>query len=318
MKNKLKYMIAASFAFAILFVACQDDDHNLGDLKTPTNFVINTNIVGQSATFPNGDGSGNVNITLSSNGAVSYKIGYNLVSEPTTSSFEIYPSGVLLKKFEEPGEKTYRITAVAYGAGGVTSTTTKDITVRFDFNMDPTIIQNLTNGTSKAWVVDKSVAGHLRIGPWSDPSSHWWSAGIDEKVACCNCFYTATYTFVKTPSNTYQLAVASPDGIFMNTNSAENNLGVSANSGEMCYPLSQPTKGINFGDAASSFPSTYFSDVTSTTGYKISVAGNDGFIGYGSASNTYEILESTPTYLYLRSRGVNQGNFWYIKLKPAL
>jgi len=316
MKNRIKYILGLSFATTLFFVACQKEDYTLGDLNTPTNLVINTEIVGQNATFPNGDGSGDVKIVLKADNAISYKIGYNLASDASSPTNINLPSGVVTKKFEEPGEKTYRITAVAYGPGGTSTTLTKDITVRFDFVMDPTIITNLTNDASKTWVVDKDVPSHLRIGPWSDPGTIWWSAAINEKVACCNCFYTATYTFTKTPTNTYNLAVTSPDGIFMNRNAAENNLGVSG-AGEACHPFTQPTKSFNFGSSASSFPAGLPAEITSTTGYKITVDGNDGFIGYGSASNTYEIIESTPTYLYLRSRGANQGNFWYIKMKPA-
>jgi len=227
------------------------------------------------------------------------------------------PTGTVTKRFEDDGVFAYRITAIAYGPGGTSTVSTKDITVRSDFNMSPTIIQNLTNGSSKAWVVDKSVPAHLRIGPWGDPTTIWWSAAIDEKVACCNCFYTATYTFSVNASNTYNLAVNSPDGIFMNRNAGENNLGVSG-AGEACHPWTQPTKALTFGNSGSDFDPIFPNgEPAVTTGYKMTVSGNDGFIGYGSCSNIYEILESTPTYLYIRSRGANQANYWYLKLKPA-
>lgn len=318
MKNKIfiagGILVTAVFA---LFSCQKDGDYSLGELTTPTNLVITTQIVGQNATYPNGNGSGDVTISLHADNAIAYKIGYKLVSDSGNPTMAAFPgTGTTTKRFETDGTNTYRITAIAYGPGGTSTTQTKDITVRYDFNMDPTIVQNMTSGTSKTWVVDKSVPAHLRIGPWADPTTIWWSAAIDEKVACCNCFYTATYTFTKTPSNTFTLAVASPDGIFMNRNAAENNLGVSG-AGEACHPWTQPTKAIAFGDSASSFPAGLPLDITSTTGYKITVEGNDGFIGYGSCSNTYEIIESTPNYLYLRSRGANQNNFWYLKLKPA-
>lgn len=316
MKKNIKYIFALLAASAFFLLGCEEEKYELGDLNAPTNLVITTEIVGQNAANPNGNGSGDVKITLSANNAIAYKIGYNKVEDNVSPTLTSLPSGSVTKRFEDPGVIAYRITAVAYGAGGTSTVVTKDITVRSDFNMDPTIVQNLTNGSSKAWVVDKSVPAHLRIGPWDDPSTIWWSAAIDEKVACCNCFYTATYTFTVTPSNTYNLAVNSPDGIFMNRNAAENNLGVSG-AGEACHPWTQPTKDIAFGNSASSFPAGLPSEIASTTGYKITVDGNDGFIGYGSCSNTYEIIECTPTYLYLRSRGVNQGNFWYLKLKPA-
>jgi hypothetical protein len=316
--KKIKYILGLSSLLALFLVGCQQETYTLGDLNAPSSLVINTQVIGQSVTNPNGDGSGNVKITLTANNALTYKIGYKLINDNNSPILTQVPTGSVTKKFEDAGVSTYRITAVAYGKGGTSTNITKDITVRVDFNMDPTIISNITNNSSKTWVVDKSVASHLRVAPWSDndgagnpnnPATVWWSASINEKEVCCNCFYTARYTFTKTPTNTYTLAVASPDGIFMNK--ADNNLGVTGTT-EECTPFTQPTKGFSFGSATSRpLPN----DVPATTGFRITVDGVDGFIGYGSAGNTYEILESTPTFLYLRARGANQSNLWYIKLK---
>ena len=49
----------------------------------------------------------------------------------------------------------------------------------------------------------------------------------------------------------------------------------------------------------------------------MNLGSTDVYIGYGSLLSEYEILEITPTYMYLRIQGTETGNGWYVKLKPA-
>src|SRR5450759_5077081 len=166
MKNNIKYLIGI-FVLLLIIGSCKKTTYSLGDLTAPTNVLITTAIAGQDATHPNGDGSGNVQITVTADNALSYKVDYD-ANDPVDLVF--LPTGTITKKYTTLGLNTYRITAVAYGKGGTSSTITKDVTVQSNYTPDPAIVANLTGGTSKTWVVDKSVAGHLGVGPWSTTS----------------------------------------------------------------------------------------------------------------------------------------------------
>jgi hypothetical protein len=310
MKTNTKYILSVLVLLLLVSTSCTQETYSLGGLTAPSNVVINTVIVGKDATHPNGDGSGNVNISVEGANILAYKIDYG-----TSSEINLVPlvGGKASKKYSPPngssGVFNFLISVVVYGKGGVTTTANKEVTVRIDFMIPPEIIANLTNGTSKTWVVDKSVAGHLGVGPWvGSATPEWWSASIDEKVASANCVYTATYNFTKLANGTYTLQVVAPDGIY--ANASHTNLPFSG-SGESCFPYAGSLKTVSFGTSTSDMPNA------ASTKINFTVLGNDGFVGYGSCSNTYEILSITNTSIYLRSQGVEPGNAWYLKLKPA-
>jgi len=309
MKRIFKYLLGV---FAVFFISnsCTNKTYTLGDLTAPTNIVIKADIVGATTATPNGDGSGNVVITVTSDNALGYKVNYDA---NTSTSFVFLPTGSITNKYTTLGTNTYRIAAVVYGKGGTSSTITKDVTVKFDYVVNPTIATNLTGGTSKTWVVDKSVAGQLGVGPWSNTSTwpEWWAAGVNEKVSTANCFYTATFTFTKVAAtNSYTLQVTTPDGAFTKTGSLTTLPGIPGSGAEACYSYGGGTGAFSFipssSGVAASAPSTKVAIV---------LAGNSTFIGYGAVQKEYEILVLTATYMYLRVQGTETGNAWYIKLK---
>jgi hypothetical protein len=309
MKNKFKAFLAIG-ALLIFYSSCQKNSYSLGDLTAPTNLAITTAIVGQTTANPNGDGSGDVKITVTADNALAYKVDYD-ASTPVDLVY--LPTGSITKKFSTLGTNTFRITAIAYGKGGTSTSVTKDITVRFDYTPDPAIVTNLTGGTSKSWVVDKSVPGHLGVGPWSGSSiPEWWAAGVNEKVACCNCFYTATFKFTKATGNAYTLQVTSPDGAFTKTGALAGGLpGIPGSGDEGCYSYGGGTSNFAF------LPATSGIAASASTQTVISLAGNNTYIGYGAVQKDYEILSLTATAMYLRVRGTETGNAWYIKLKAV-
>jgi len=245
MKRIFKYLLGV---FVVFFISnsCTNTTYTLGDLTAPTGLTITAEIVGATTGSPTGDGSGDIKITITAKDALSYKVDYDA---NTPLDLVYLPTGSITKKYTTLGLNTYRITAVVYGKGGTSSTTTKDVTVRSDFTPNPSIVSNLTGGTTKTWVVDKSVAGQLGVGPWSNTSSwpEWWAAGVNEKVACCNCFYTSTFTFAKVASNgTYTLQVTCPDGAFTKTGSLTTLPGIPGSGAEACYSYGGGTGAFSF------------------------------------------------------------------------
>lgn len=312
MKNIFKTVFIVA-ALVFIFSACTKKEYSLGDLTAPSNIVITTEVVGQDATHPDGDGSGNVNITITADNALAYKVGYD--AKTAADCALISSSGKVTKSFAKPGVNTYRITAVVFGKGGTSSLSTTDVTVRSDFNADPAIVTALTGNASKTWVVDPSVPGHFGVGPWNKASisPEWWSAAINEKVGCCNCFYTSTFTFTKVvASGTYTLTVATPDGAFTKTGDLAGGLpGIPDAGGEACYSYDGGTSNFSFAKASTGI------EAPNSTQTSIMLDGNTTFIGYGAVLKEYEIMQISPTDLYLRVQGTETGNAWYMKLIPA-
>jgi len=303
MTNKLKYLLGV-IALLIIFSSCKKTTYNLGDLTAPSNIVITTQVIGQDAANPNGDGSGDVKITITADNALDYKVDYD-ANDPL--SLVDLPKATITKKYATLGVNTFRITAVVYGKGGTSSTVTKDVTVKFNFVPPAAIVTNLTADASKTWIVDKSVPGHMGVGPWSNSSStpEWWAAAVDEKVGCCNCFYTATFKFTKVSAVSYTLQVTTPDGAFTKTGLLAGGLpGIPSTGGEACYTYAGGTSSFSF------LPSTIRPANT-----VISLGGSNTFIGYGAVLKDYEILSITATAMYLRVQGTETGNAWYLKLK---
>ena len=305
MKRLINYFLP--LVLLVVIGSCKKKDYSIGNLTAPSDIVITTKVVGQDATHPYGDGSGDVEISLTGKNVISYKVAYD-----SASALEFLPQAKVTHTYSVEGINTYRITAVAYGAGATATTVTKTVQVKSEFKPDPAIITALVGTGSKTWKVDKDIPAHFGVGPWSTSSitPEWWSAGINEKVGCCNCFYTASFTFSKDAGGGYNLTVATPDGAFTKTGDLAGGLpGIPSTGGEACY---------SYGGGSSSFSfvrSTSGIATSASTGAAIQLSGNNTFIGYGAVQKLYEIMSITPTALYLRVRGTETGNAWYIKLK---
>lgn len=308
MKQYISYCLV--FAMLLIIGSCKKKEYSMGNLTAPTDVTITTKIVGQDASHPNGDGSGNVQISLSGKNVLAYNIDYGAGNAVNA---KYIPGSTVTYQYTKLGLNTYTITVVAYGAGATSTTVTKSIQVVSTFTPDPTIVTNLTNNSSKSWSVDKSVAGHFGVGPWSTTSvtPEWWSAGVNEKVACCNCFYSATFTFTEVGPDNFTLKVASPDGAFTKTGALANGLpGIPASGSEGCYSYGGGTSSFYFAPSSSGIAAS-----APSTKAAIVLDGNNTYIGYGALQKEYEILSITPTSMYLRVQGTETGNAWYIKLK---
>ena len=315
MKN-LKYTIGVILSLVLITVGCKEDTFEFGDIDAPSNLVINTEIIGQTDADPNGDGSGEVIISITANNAITYHMGINKIDDYSDVNYSVLSSGTLNKIFTSPGINTYRISVIAYGPGGSATNIAKDITVRSDFVPDVEIVTAITNDSSKTWIVDKDVPAHFGVGPWGGQSPEWWTAGVDEKLEEAPCFYSTTFTFTKNANGTYVLVVdASVDGAFTKSGDLTNLPGIPAEGDEGCFAeYSGGSSSFNFVPSSSGIE---VNDEFPSTQVALKIDTSDAYIGYGSLQSEYEILEITPDYMYLRVQGTETGNGWWIKLKPA-
>lgn len=318
MKTNIKFNFGVFLVLLLTLISCSKDEYSLGDLTAPSNIIVSTEVVGQDATHPNGDGSGSVKISVTGDDALWYKIDYD--ASTAVDLVNLPNNGSITKKFTTLGVNTYRITVVAYGKGGSSTNVTKEVTVRSDFTVDPAIVTKLTNNASKSWIVDKSVPGHFATGAFDAESIYpnWWSAGVNQKVGEADCLYSTTFTFSKVvASGTYSLQVATPQGAFTQGGSSTTLPGIPS-GGEGCYSYAGATSSFSFVPASSGAPAVPSKPENSpSTQVSILLAGVNTYIGIGSSQKEYEILVLTPTYMYIRVGATEAGRAWYFKLIPA-
>lgn len=284
--------------FAMLFMlgACTKEKYAFGDIKAPTDLVLNTEVVGTNTSNPNGDGSGSVKITASGKGALSYKIDYG------NGITEMLPEGAITYKYTTPGTNSYTITMTAIGTGGAMSTLSKRVTVFVNFQIPTAIMDALTGGGTKVWITDKDANGHFGVGPTSDFSPIWYAATPNSREACA---YDDEISFVKNPNNTISMTVDNK-GTSMSIGASTAFYGFSGGDG--CYAINTGgTKQLAFSNATSA------STPAVSTRIQFTVPGN-GIINFGTGGTTYEILSATATTIHLRNIG-SDGNAWYQKLK---
>ena len=314
MKKNIKYILGVFIVLLLTITSCTQETFTMGDLNAPSNVVITAEVLGKDATHPDGDGSGKVKFSITGDNALACKIDYD---SNTAESFEFLPSGSVTKTYSEStGVHTYRATVVVSGKGGTSTNLTKEVTVRYDYYVDPAIVTALTNNASKTWVVDASVSGHFGVGPNTGDGSTkpvWWSADPYAKATEAPCFYSASFTFAKIiASGTYSLQVTTPDGAFTKTGALAGGLpGIPASGPEGCYSYAGGTSGFSFSGSSSTVPAA-----TPSTKVAIKLAGVNTFIGYGATQKEYEIMSITPTAMYLRAQGTETGNAWYLKMIP--
>ena len=198
--NKI-FKTLMSLTVVIFITGCEidsfaeSDEHSFGEIIAPSNVQITANIVGQDADNPNGDGSGEVEFTVTAENAISYKFVNN-------GAETLKPSGTIKYAFTSLGVNSYTITAIAIGAGGTTSSQNITVDVLVSYVAPAELIAALTTGT---WKMSKDEGGHLgvaaglnadnsaRAANWGAPIPWWWSAGPLDKSE--TAIYDDRYTF---------------------------------------------------------------------------------------------------------------------------
>lgn len=104
---------------AFVLVSCSSDGGSSGGSGSdtiPSNLVVTTEIVGTSATYPNGDGSGTVKFNINATNATSYKIalGNGEIQEVT--------AGIFTYAYTTSGTNTYVVYVSAYNGAKFVST----------------------------------------------------------------------------------------------------------------------------------------------------------------------------------------------------
>lgn len=292
----IKKSFLALFLLAFVFSSCKKAEYSIGDIITPSGLAMTTVVVGADAANPFGNGTGKVDITVTAANALSYKIDFGDGTAP-----QMVPTGAIQYRYGSPGTAEYYITVNAIGTAGVMSTLTKKVKVFVNFQIPPTILANLTNGSSKVWQTDHDAPGHFGVGPNTEFAPIWYSATPNSREACA---YDDDITFSKDANDNVKMSIDNKGASF-SIGAATAFYGFSGGDG--CYAINTGgLRSLIFMDATSN------STPAQSTRIQFTVPGN-GIINFGTGGTTYEILSITDTQMHLRNIGVD-GNSWYQKL----
>lgn len=166
------YNILFLFGFIIALSSCQEEEPTLDTLLVPTNLDV-TSLVRD-------DQSGNVSVTPSAENALNFQVFFRPGDDPVTIS----PGETANFRFTVSGQYQAPVTVVAYGAGGVSSSTTVFLDMDVRLFIDPATLQQIAGDGSKRWVWNKTEAGHFGVGPLTNFFPEFFSAGPNSLNDC--------------------------------------------------------------------------------------------------------------------------------------
>lgn len=302
MKN-FKFIIASFFTAIIFVFGCQEDDTSIGDIVAPTNIVVNSEIVGQNAENPYGDGSGVVNVTATANNTISYKF-------VTSGGQQIAPSGSASLTFTNLGINTYQIAVVAIGTGGVTTTTTIQVEVLVTYAPPADLLELLVGDNGRTWRIKSEKPGHFGLGPaGGNIPSEFYGAGPEEKSGVGmyddRYVFNVDGTFKHITNNTNDDPTNNPAGTVFGRENLINEIG-------------GPGSGEQQGADIINYPYNDYTEnwaLIAPGGVETITLSGTGFIGYYiGGSHQYQIFDrSVPNELLLTSvDGNGQFSWWFI------
>lgn len=180
MKTTLKY-IALSMS-AALMAACSPDYITPDQAKLPQAADFDVQVeVNQETNY--------VTFNMNNNGIVPvWIVGAtdpidNANGSKVTGKNYAYTGNGLLLRFRDEGKhtvevKTYNAHGISVGSQMVEFTLNN--TYRDPFDPAP-YIKALSDGSTKTWEWNHTVAGHFGCGPFGGTGTEWWSAGAEEK-----------------------------------------------------------------------------------------------------------------------------------------
>lgn len=180
MKTTLKY-IALSMS-AALMAACSPDYISPDQAKLPQAADFDVQVeVNQETNY--------VTLNMNNNGIVPvWIVGAtdpidNANGSKVTGKNYAYTGNGLLLRFRDEGKHTVEVKA--YNAHGISVGSqmvefTLNNTYRDPFDPAP-YIKALSDGSTKTWEWNHTVAGHFGCGPFGGTGTEWWSAGAEEK-----------------------------------------------------------------------------------------------------------------------------------------
>lgn len=302
MKKILKNL-GTFLTLLILVSSCQDDDKAFGSLNAPTNLQLDYDIVGATADSINGDGSGNVILKASADGAISFKYIFPDGGENTVAG------GQFTKRFTNSGVNSYEVTVIAYGKGGVSTSGTFMVNDVLSLFNDPITAGLLTGNSTKTWYWAAAEVGHLGVGPNTPDGNNYYGSYYGAQPfekdgsEVSSCIYDTELTFTM-DGNTIRFGHNNGGATFFNA--SYTNVVQPGLNEDTCLPFDTSENRTVTLEPANSFVAP-----ENTTGTQFTIS-NNGFMGYYIGTSTYEILELTENRMVVRAvMGNDPALAWY-------
>lgn len=284
------------------FFACQEEDQTFGNIVAPSNIIVTAEIVGQDTSNPNGDGSGLVNFIATANNALSYKYSFG-------AAVQNAPSGVTAFTFSDLGVNVYTVTVVAYGTGGVSSSTTLEVEVLATYSPPADLLATLVGDGFKTWRIKSEQNAHFGLGPvGGNIAAEWYQAGPGEKSATGmyddRYIFNADGTFTHITNSINDDPTMDPSGTIFGREPLVTELG----------PHTETPNGADI----ENYPLNDYSEnwvITAPGGTETINLTGLGFIGYYTGGNhKYEIFSrAIPNELVLKTTdGNSEFDWWFI------
>lgn len=295
--------IIGLIAVLAFFGSCENDDPSIGDVIAPTNIVVTTEIVGQDADNPFGDGTGIINFSARANNALSYKF-------VTPGGQQMSASGNAAITFTNVGVNAYQVAVVAIGTGGVTSSVTVDVEVLVTYEPPADLLEKLVGDGSKTWRIKSEKKGHFGLGPVDGnvPVEYF---GVQPEEKAGSGMYTDRYifdrdgTFTHITDSTNDDPTYNPEGSVFGRENLINELGgvgggTQQEADILNYPLNDYTE--NWG-------------LIAPAGVETLTLTGKGFIGYYVGGNhQYRIFDRSVSNELMITTNDGNGEFtwWFI------
>ncbi|MGJ8592496.1 MAG: glycoside hydrolase family 16 protein [Aquaticitalea sp.] len=304
MKNLNK--IISLIALVIFFASCQEDDSNVGPIVAPTNLSVSAEIVGQDADNPYGDGSGVVNFSATADNAITFRF-------VAPGNQQIAPSGNASIPFTaaNSGVYTYHVTVVAFGTGGISTSTSIQVEVFVDYVAPPELIETLVGDGDRKWRIKSEAPGHFGLGPvGGNIPVEWYGAGPGEKAGVGmyddRYVFESDGTFTHITNNTNDDPTNDPSGTVFGRNTLINELNGSGS-------------GNPEGDDITNYPYNDYSEtwnISAPSNVETLTLSGIGFIGYYTGgSHQYRIFDrSVPNELILATVDGNGDFTWWFTI----
>ncbi|WZL90399.1 family 16 glycosylhydrolase [Salinimicrobium sp. 3283s] len=306
MKNNLKIKnIFFILLLSVLAVGCAEEDFEFGELTSPKNLSVSTEVVGQSTDMPYGDGSGEVVFNASADGAMTYKYIFENGSSGTASN------GTYTHQFSKIGTNVHTVTVVAYGPSGTATSTPVDVEVLVTYEPPAELIQKLVG---KEWRIKASAPKHFGLGPvGGEVIAEHYGAGPNDKAG--TGMYDDRYIFNEDGTFTHIVDATNddptpdPTGTVFGRINLVDQLGATCSEEDGCTVDGADVMNIPFTDYTENW------SISAPGGVETINLTGTGFIGYYiGGDHTYEIFDrSAANELVLRSTdGNGEFDWWFV------
>ncbi len=197
------FQVYSVLMFLALFISCQEDEPELGTITVPTNLVVNVDVAG--------DQSGNVTVTPTAEDAITFHVIFNPGADPVV----LNPGQSASFRYTQSGQYTRNISVIAFGIGGVSSSTNVPVDLDVRLFIDQETLQLIAGDGTKRWVWNSSEGGHFGVGPLTNDFPEFFSAGPNQLNPC---LYddVLVFSYDANDNYTYTLEPGANNEVFIN------------------------------------------------------------------------------------------------------